>query len=197
VKLKISVHLLYQLSIVAQLDGGKKLKRMAACDGNMLTMESIKDNPVFSSFLEEAVTADMDNTSARADNVSFVRSQQGGAYRDFADVAEKLDKTNTNAVLHYSFDRWMETLENENVINFRQDIEAAISQKSVDHLKINDVFKDMASKANQKWSPEVDQKIPGMVLYLNAPGIEHRVGKTRKAKLTEAWKKDIKPVMEI
>eukprot|EP00091_Calanus_sinicus_P010538 TRINITY_DN24411_c0_g1_i1.p1 TRINITY_DN24411_c0_g1~~TRINITY_DN24411_c0_g1_i1.p1 ORF type:complete len:152 (+),score=50.14 TRINITY_DN24411_c0_g1_i1:45-458(+) len=125
-------------------------------------------------------------------NKQATRTQQGSI------LAEDMDRTNTNAVLKRDYEVWYSALEKKQVLNFRGDVETALAQENPETMKIQDIFKIMASKANQKWDNDADRLVSHDVeraqgLYLTAPAIKHKVDKLKvDTGLYLSWERDVK-----
>ena len=118
---------------------------MASRDPNTLTGEQIENDQNFKSFLSFTEAPDKDNTTANTDNMAFVnrqstRTEQGSI------LAEDMDRTNTNAVLKRDYEVWYSALEKNQILNIRRDVETALAQENPETMKIQDIFKIMASK---------------------------------------------------
>ena len=116
---------------------------MASRDPNTLTGEQIENDPNFKSFLSFTEAPDKDNTTANTDNMAFVnrqstRTEQGSI------LAEDMDRT--NAVLKREYEVWYTVLEKNQILNIRRDVETALAQENPETMKIQDIFKIMASK---------------------------------------------------
>eukprot|EP00092_Neocalanus_flemingeri_P045033 GFUD01050150.1.p1 GENE.GFUD01050150.1~~GFUD01050150.1.p1 ORF type:complete len:176 (+),score=55.20 GFUD01050150.1:37-564(+) len=167
---------------------------MANRDPSTLTAEQIKNLPdfkTFSSYTDEPMSDD--TTAANADNMAFINRQRQASMKQGSILAEHMDRTNTTAVMKKDFEDWYRLLEQK----IRQDIELAVSQENPETMKIQDIFKNMASKANQKWDTEADYLVSQDVeraqgLYLTAPAIKNMVDKVNaNASLKVQWDRDV------
>jgi len=162
---------------------------------NTLTAEQIENDPNFKSFLSFSEAPHMDNTSTNADNMAFVRRQS-------SNLAEAMDKTNTTNILRGDFDIWYSKLEEGQVLSIRKDVEAALANENPETVKIQDIFKAMAVKANQRWDTGADQIISQDVeraqsLYLTAPDIKKKVDKLKvDAKLMQSWENKVNRMLK-
>jgi len=164
---------------------------MASNDMSSLTADQLENDPKFKSFLSFTEgEAQSDNYGReKKDNV---RGRAGGR------LAENMDRSNITSVLKKDYERWYTTLEQGKFLTIRKDIELAVANENPESMKIQDIFKNMAAKANQKWDTDVDQLVSQDVeraqsLYLTAPGIKNKVDKLKvDAKLIEMWERDVK-----
>jgi len=168
---------------------------MASRDPDTLTGEHIENDPNFKSFLSFTEAPRMDNTTTNPDNMAFVNRQSPRAQGSL--LAETMDRTNTTAVLKRDFEEWYSALEQKQVLTIRKDVEAALAQENPETMKIQDIFKIMASKANQRWDTAADQLISHDVeraqsLYLTAPNIKNKVDKLKHdVGLMKKWTTDV------
>jgi hypothetical protein len=131
---------------------------MASRDPNTLTGEQIENDPNFKSFLSFTEAPDKDNGTANTDNMAFVnrqstRTEQGSI------LAEDMDRTNTNAVLKRDYEVWYSALERNQILNIRRDVETALAQENPETMKIQDIFKIMASKVKQAMLTTLNQMV--------------------------------------
>jgi hypothetical protein len=163
---------------------------------NTLTAAQMESDPDFKSFLSVTEAPDMDNTTTNTDNMAFVRRQASRMQGSL--LAEAMDKNNTTAILKSDFEHWYSELEKAKLLTIRKDIETALANENPETMKIQDIFKNMAARANQKWDVAADRLVSqdlerAQSLYLTAPNIKHRVDKFKvDAKLMQMWEEKVK-----
>jgi len=170
---------------------------MATKDPLTLTAEKIENDTNFKSFLSYTEDPESDDTTTtNADNMASVKRQASRMQGSI--LAEKMDRTNTTAVLKRDFEAWYSILEKRLVLNFRTDVEAAVAHENPETMKIQDILKNMASKAGQKWDTAADKLVSHDVeraqgLYLTAPAVKNKVDKLKvDGKLMAMWERDVK-----
>jgi len=164
---------------------------------NTLTAEQIENDPNFKSFLSYTEAPDMDNTNA--DNMAFVKRQASKMQGSL--LAEAMDRNNTTTVLKDAFERWYSELEKRQLLTIRKDVELALGNENPETMKIQDIFKKMAAKANQRWDNAAEDIVSKDVeraqsLYLTAPNIKNKVDKLKvDAKLMQMWDEKVNAML--